>query len=180
MLEAEEVGELADEIVFVVGELAVGVDHAPHGPDDLDPLLQREVLADEARQGEVVDGFRADVAGGVDEVVCPSLVEVEGTLQVADEIAPLGGGELAVRIGDVEQNGGGGEAELVVPRLLRLLIAEAVTKAIQELIETHRSSLTISCFLLHPSYFPVMPRTDINNLPDDARIWIFGISPPLD
>jgi hypothetical protein len=25
-----------------------------------------------------------------------------------------------------------------------------------------------------------MPRTDINNLPDDARIWIFGISPPLD
>src|SRR5207249_10707133 len=67
-----------------------------------------------------------------------------------------------------------------VSRLLRLLIAEAVTKAIQELIETHRSSLTISCFLLHPSYFPVMPRTDINNLPDDARIWIFGISPPLD
>lgn len=25
-----------------------------------------------------------------------------------------------------------------------------------------------------------MPRTDINSLPDDARIWIFGISPPLD
>ncbi len=25
-----------------------------------------------------------------------------------------------------------------------------------------------------------MPRTDINQLPDDARIWIFGISPALD
>src|SRR5215831_1335150 len=25
-----------------------------------------------------------------------------------------------------------------------------------------------------------MPRTDINLLPDDARIWIFGISPALD
>jgi hypothetical protein len=26
----------------------------------------------------------------------------------------------------------------------------------------------------------VMPRVDINQLPDDARIWIFGISPTLD
>lgn len=25
-----------------------------------------------------------------------------------------------------------------------------------------------------------MPRTDINDLPDDARIWIFGVSPALD
>src|SRR5437773_182310 len=25
-----------------------------------------------------------------------------------------------------------------------------------------------------------MPRTDISHLPDDARIWIFGVSPALD
>ena len=41
MLEAEEVGEFADEIVLVVGEFSVRINHAPHRLHDLDALAER-------------------------------------------------------------------------------------------------------------------------------------------
>src|SRR5512146_1349204 len=40
VLEPEQIRQLAHEVVLVVGEPAVGIDDAPHGFHDLDPVLQ--------------------------------------------------------------------------------------------------------------------------------------------
>src|SRR5207253_8125984 len=43
---------------------------------------------------------------------------------------------------------------------------------------THYSSLITHTSSRYPS--PIMPRIDLQHLPDDSRIWLFGISPQLD
>ena len=110
MLEAEEVGELADEVIFVFGETAVRVRHAPHRLDDFDAVGQRRVAADEMRQREMIDRLRADFGGRLHQLLRHRLVERERALEIGEQVLILFAAQRPVRVADVEEHRGRGQA----------------------------------------------------------------------
>jgi hypothetical protein len=109
MLEPQQVGQLADEIVLVLGQPAVGVGHPPHRLHDLDAVVERGVAADEMRQREVIDGLGADLGGGLDQLLRHRVVESEGALEIGEQVLVLFARQDAVGVADVEEHRGRGQ-----------------------------------------------------------------------
>jgi hypothetical protein len=183
MLDPEQVRELPDEIGLVSGDIVVAVNDAPHRFDDLEPVADGRILPDVVRQREVVDCLLPDLVGRLDQLLCVFRRELEPLDEEPDDIAPLGRGELAIGVGNVEQDGSRGEPEGVV-LLLWLRLGVATAQHVEDFCDAHG----IKCIapeqmrklLLPPNPFISCMRTDIAQLGNEANAWIFGISPSLD
>src|SRR5262249_11741461 len=84
------------------------------------------------------------------------------------EVLALLGGERAVGVSDVQQHGRGRQAQRVLRAGGGGLAHDVALEPLHQFCEAHARE------------FKPMPRTDINSLSDDSRIWIFGIAPALD
>ena len=130
--------------------------------------------------GEVVDGPPADLFGGAHQLAGRFLVESEGALQVADDVAVLGGLELAVRVGDLEQDRGCGQAHRIVLRSRRLGRRQAALEMIDQTGDAHLASVLKFKRPSYPLSVVIMPKIELHRLSDDSTVWVFGIAPALD
>lgn len=58
-----------------------------------------------------------------------------------------------------------------MPRLAGRGLSQSFLESLNKSCEAHGPSLAT---------YRIMPRTEISKLPDDSRVWLFGISPALD
>lgn len=116
----------------------------------------------------MIDRLPADLISGLEQFPGIVLRELELPGEKLSDIASLGGGEFAVRMGDVEQNGSGGKAKRIVA-VARLCFRGFPRQHVENACNAHGFSL-----------YTATMRVDMNQLSNDAHVWIFGISPALD
>src|SRR5437016_3820962 len=114
----------------------------------------------------MVDCLIAELARLREKIARVFFAQFECVFQVSDKIPIFRRREFSVRIRDFQEYRGGGEAEWI---LLRLALFRSPLEPLHQFCEAQSTRSVID-----------MARIDISQLPDQSRIWIFGISPALD
>ena len=133
VLKSEELGDPARESILGLGQLPVGVDDAPDGFDESEPLVTRKALGHAARELKEIDAVTPLGLGEPQRLLDLRRPDSHVARRARDAPTLLIG-EVAVGMRELEQQRAGGDANAIRRRRGRRRSAQMTRDEVAELV----------------------------------------------